>query len=161
MVTKFVLNLVLHRVGLSWIIETNQQLEYDIYKHNPYWITDGLWYNTYICKKLHGTLFEKYIRNERIDIYNLICSIGAHEKQQPSYVDDCISDGVNAILSNLKTEALSSLGETFYFIDYWLKYFDKNYQTLSNIYIEAMQYLFDKISVQLPNPLSTKLKRQS
>ena len=42
MVTKFLLNSVLHHVGLSWIIETNQLLELDIYKHNPYWITDGL-----------------------------------------------------------------------------------------------------------------------
>ena len=32
MVTKFVLNSVLHHVGLSWIIETNQQLEYYIYE---------------------------------------------------------------------------------------------------------------------------------
>ena len=39
---------------LSWIIETNQQLEYDIEKHNPDWITGGPWYNTSICKKLHG-----------------------------------------------------------------------------------------------------------
>ena len=35
MVTKFVLNSVLQPVSLSGIIETNQQLEYDIYEHNP------------------------------------------------------------------------------------------------------------------------------
>ena len=58
MVTKFVLNSVSQHVGLSWIIETNQQLEYDIYKHNPNWITDGPWYNTYICTKFHGTVLE-------------------------------------------------------------------------------------------------------
>ena len=57
-VTKFVLNKVLQHVGLSWIIETNQQLEYDIHKHNPNWITDGPWYNTYICTKFHGTVLE-------------------------------------------------------------------------------------------------------
>ena len=61
MVTKFLLNSVLQNVGLSWIIETNQQLEYDIYEHNPYWITYGPWYNTYICKKLHGTVFENIL----------------------------------------------------------------------------------------------------
>ena len=32
MVTNFLLNSVLHHVGLSWIIEKNQQLEFDIYK---------------------------------------------------------------------------------------------------------------------------------
>ena len=35
MITKFFSNLVLNHVGLSWIIETKQQLEYDIEKHNP------------------------------------------------------------------------------------------------------------------------------
>ena len=58
MITKFVLNTVLHHVGMSWIIENKQQLEYDIAKHNPDWITDVPWYNTYICRKLHGTVFE-------------------------------------------------------------------------------------------------------
>ena len=49
-VTLFVLNKLSHHVGMSWIIEPNEQLNYDIYKHNPDWITDGPWYNKYICK---------------------------------------------------------------------------------------------------------------
>ena len=61
MITKFVLNTVLHHVGMSWIIETIQQLEYDIYKDNPDWITYGTWYNTSIFTKLHGRVFKKYI----------------------------------------------------------------------------------------------------
>ena len=40
-VTIFVLNTFLHHVGMSWIIETHEQLEYDMDKHNPYWITGG------------------------------------------------------------------------------------------------------------------------
>ena len=83
MVTKFVLNSVLHHVGMSWIIETNQQLKYDIGKHNPDQITGGTWYNTYICKKIHGTVFENYIQDARTNKYKLMCSIYAHEKQQP------------------------------------------------------------------------------
>ena len=47
-------------------------------KHNPDWITGCHWYNTYICKKLHGTVFEEYIRNVGTDRYNFMCSIGAH-----------------------------------------------------------------------------------
>ena len=43
-VTKFVLNKVLHHVGLSCILETNQKLEYDIYEHNKDWLTNGTWY---------------------------------------------------------------------------------------------------------------------
>ena len=51
-------------------------------------MTGGTWYNTSICKKLHGTVFEEYIRNARNDRYNLMCSIDAHVKQQPSSFDD-------------------------------------------------------------------------
>ena len=58
MIIKFVLNIVKQHVGMSWIIETNKQLRYDIEKRNRYCITDGPWYNTYICKKLHGTVPE-------------------------------------------------------------------------------------------------------
>ena len=45
---------MLHHVGMQWKIETNQQLEYDIDKHNPYWVTCGPYYNTYICKNYTG-----------------------------------------------------------------------------------------------------------
>ena len=57
-ITSFVLNILLHHGGMLGIIETHEQLKYDIYEYNQDWITCGPWYNTYICKKLHGTLFE-------------------------------------------------------------------------------------------------------
>ena len=57
-ITSFVLNKVLQHVGMLWIIRTNQNLEYDMDKRNSYWMTGGTWYNTYICEKLHGNLFE-------------------------------------------------------------------------------------------------------
>ena len=119
---------VLHHVALSWIFESNQQLEYDIDKHNPNWFTNGTWYNTYICTKLNGTVFEKYIRNARTDRYNLMCYIDAHEKQKPSYFDDGSSGGGKSIPSNSTTESLDSLGEAFYLIGFWQKCFDQNYQ---------------------------------
>ena len=49
-VTVFVLNTFLHHVGMSWIIETHEQLKYDMDIHHPDWIIGGPWYNTYICK---------------------------------------------------------------------------------------------------------------
>ena len=82
-INKFVLNKMLHHVGMSRIIEINQQLEYDIEIHNPDWITGGPWYSIYICKKLHGEVFEKYIRSARTDRYNHMYSIDTHEKYQP------------------------------------------------------------------------------
>ena len=48
-------------------------------------------------------------------------SIDAHEKQQPSSVNDDSSGDGNALPSNLTTEALISLGATIDFIDCWIK----------------------------------------
>ena len=73
--------MLLHHVGISWIIETHEQLKYSMDKNNPDWMTDGPWYNTYICKKLHGTVFEESIRNEITERYDLMCYIRAHEKR--------------------------------------------------------------------------------
>ena len=33
-ITIFVFNTMLHHVGMLWIIETHEQLKYDIYKHS-------------------------------------------------------------------------------------------------------------------------------
>ena len=62
-ITTFVLNTMLHHVGMSWIIETHEKLQYDTYKHNSEWITGATWYNTSIYKKLHGKVCEGFIRN--------------------------------------------------------------------------------------------------
>ena len=82
-ITTFVLNTMLHHGGILWIIETHEQLKYDMDKHNSEWMTVGTWYNTYICKKYHGKVFEVFIRNARTDGYNITCSIDAHEKEHP------------------------------------------------------------------------------
>ena len=52
-----------------------------IRKKNPECMTGGPWYNTSICKKLHGNVFERFIRNERTDRYNIMCSIDENEKE--------------------------------------------------------------------------------
>ena len=62
-------------------------------KNDPNWMTGGPWYNTYIFKTLHRTVFEEFIKNARTDKYNIICSIDAHEKQYPSSFDDVSSGG--------------------------------------------------------------------
>ena len=48
-------NKVLHHVGMLWIIETHEQLKYDMDKHNLDCMTGGPWYNTYICKNYTET----------------------------------------------------------------------------------------------------------
>ena len=81
MVTKFVLNTVLQHVGLSWIIETNQKLEYYIYKHNPDWLTNSTWYNTSICTKLHRTVFENKLEMQELtDIFLQVLLIKTRKK---------------------------------------------------------------------------------
>ena len=47
-ITSFVLNTILHYVGMLCIIETHEQLQYDMEKHNSEWMTGGPWYNTSI-----------------------------------------------------------------------------------------------------------------
>ena len=41
-ITSFVLNTVLHSVVMSWIIETHEQLQYDMDKRNPDWIRPSI-----------------------------------------------------------------------------------------------------------------------
>ena len=40
-ITSFVLNTLLHHVGMSWVVESNEQLKYYMEKHNPDWIKGG------------------------------------------------------------------------------------------------------------------------
>ena len=54
--TQFVLNSVLHHLGLSWIIYSNKQMKYETEENNSDWVNKGTWYNTAICYKLHGTV---------------------------------------------------------------------------------------------------------
>ena len=51
------------------------------------------WYNKYICKKLHGKLFEVFIINARTDRYNIMCSIDEYEKENQSSRCDDVSSG--------------------------------------------------------------------
>ena len=50
-ITNFALNKTLHYVGMFWIIETHEKLQYDMDKQNSERMTGGPWYNTYICNK--------------------------------------------------------------------------------------------------------------
>ena len=111
-------------------------------------------------KKLHGTVFERYIRHARTDKYKLMCYIDSHEKHQPSSIDDGKSGGGSALPSNSTTEALILLSATIDSIDCCLKLLYHSYLERSNMYIETMKGLFQKIPVQLPKPKIIKEKLQ-
>ena len=118
-------------------------------------MTGRPWYNTFICKK-HGTVIEEFIRNERTERYNIMCSIDAHKKQQPSYIYYGSRGGGNALPLSSTTEALVSLSATIDFIDFWLKLLEQNYLQRSNMYYQTMECMYQKIPVELPKPLILK-----
>ena len=122
------LSSVLHHVGLSCIISSNKQTKYHVEENNPNCLDSCPWYNTTICYKLNGTGIEYFIQNSRTDIYNIMCSINAHNMQQPTYVDDAISSIGILIPTNSTIATLKSIGATLNFIDCWLKHFQHNYK---------------------------------
>ena len=49
-------------------------------KHNSEWMTVGPWYNTSICKKLHGKVFEGFLEMQELtDIIS--CVLLTHMKK--------------------------------------------------------------------------------
>ena len=82
-IPKFVINAILHHVGISWIISSSNEVKYEIDKNDhQYWLNRVPWYNTDICPRLHGSLFEYFITQERTNRYNLMCSLVAHDKNK-------------------------------------------------------------------------------
>ena len=74
--------------------------------NHPNWLNKGPWYNTAICSRLHGIMFEYFIIHARTDRYNIIYYILAHDLEKPAYEDDEIIIGDNLIPKHVKTEAL-------------------------------------------------------
>ena len=72
---------MLRNVGIIWIIENHEDLKYDTEIQNSDYMTGGPKYNTYICKKLHGNVFEAFIINTRTDRYNIMRFIDAYERE--------------------------------------------------------------------------------
>ena len=64
-ITPLVLNSVDYNVGLSRVISSNKQTKYETYENNPFWLNKVPWYSTTIYSKLHVTVFEDFIRNDR------------------------------------------------------------------------------------------------
>ena len=115
-ITTFVLNKMLQHVDMLWIIETQEHLKYDTDKQNSECMTGGPWYNTSICKQLHGKLFEGFIINEKTYRYHIMGYIDAHKKEHKWSSCDGSRGGGCPLLTYSTTEALESLGATMDFI---------------------------------------------
>ena len=59
-ITQFVLNAMLHHVGMSCIISSKKEMDYDNFTNskNLDWFDTVPWHNKNICSKLYGTTFE-------------------------------------------------------------------------------------------------------
>ena len=128
-ITKFVLNSMLHHVGMSWIISSKKEMDYDNFTNskNLEQFDTGPWYNKNICYKLHGITFQDFITQARTDRYNIMCSLVAHDRLQTDYKDNESSIGDREIPNDATVKALKSLGATFNFIDTWLHNFRVKY----------------------------------
>ena len=75
------LNEILNHVVMSWIITYNDEMKYEMDQNDhQYWLNKVHWYNTDICSRLHGSLFEYFITHARTDKYNLMCSLVEYDK---------------------------------------------------------------------------------
>ena len=68
-ITQLVLNSMLHHVGMSWIISSKKEMDYDNFTNSNHldWFDTGPWYNKHVCSKLHGITFEDFITQDRTD----------------------------------------------------------------------------------------------
>ena len=58
MITKFVINAILHHVGMSWIIIPSKEMEYETENNNNQdLLNKDHWYNTSICLNLNVSMF--------------------------------------------------------------------------------------------------------
>ena len=107
-ITQFVLNAMLHHVGMSWIIRSKKEMDYDNFTNskNLEWFDTGPWYNKNICSKLYGTTFEDFITQARIDRYNIMCYLVANDRLQENKTDDESSIGDRLIPNDATVKAL-------------------------------------------------------
>ena len=82
-------------------------MKYEIDESNHQdWLNKRPWYNTAICSRFHGNIFEDFTTHAITDRYNLLCYLVAHDKKQPAYEDKEISIGYSLIPKHVTTEAL-------------------------------------------------------
>ena len=78
---------MMNHVGISCIISSNQEMDYDMTTKSNHldWFNKSPWCNKNIFSKLHGIKFEYFITQARIDRYNIICNLVAHDRLQTDY----------------------------------------------------------------------------
>ena len=102
------MNAMLHHVGMSWIICSKKEMDYDNYNNskNLNWFDTGTWHNKNICSKLYGTTFEGFITQAITDRYNIMCYLVAHDMMQDNKKDDESSIGSRVMPNDATVKAL-------------------------------------------------------
>ena len=126
--------------------------------NHPDLLNKGPWYNTAICSRLHGILFEYFITHARANRYNILCSLAAHDKKQHDYEDDEIIIGYRLIPKQVKTESLEALGASPNFIEIWLKLLNNNYDARRVAYSTSMIDMFKQIPTMMNKLLISRQK---
>ena len=92
--------MVFQHVMLSWIIYNNEHNKFEMDVEDTQCMDKGLWYNTTICTKLNGQIFEDYFKTGHRDRYVLMCSIDENGKEHVSMTYGASSGGGRPILIN-------------------------------------------------------------
>ena len=160
MITPFVMNSMLHHVGMSWMIGSKKEMDYDNFTNTEIvgWFETIPWHNKNICSKLYGTNFEGVIKQARTYRYNIMCYLVAHDMLQDNEQDDESSLGDREIPKDATVKALNSLGATFNSIDIWLHNFRYNYFKRSESYTAAIVEMFKTITQNVGKPLTSRKK---
>ena len=79
---------MIQHVSLSWIINTNNHVKFDIDHYYAKWTKHGKLYNTTVCSQLSGNKFEYYFTTGRKYRYELLSDVDAYEKMHPSGTED-------------------------------------------------------------------------
>ena len=53
----FIRAILFHRVGILWMIQTKEKIDFSDDENLSCWCKYGPWYNAIICNNLHGPLF--------------------------------------------------------------------------------------------------------
>ena len=108
-------------VGLFWLIESKDQLKFNFDQQCSYYINNGPCYNTNIFSHLHVTSFEDFFTTAYKYRYDLICSIRAYEKLNPTCYDYAGIGGGRPLQYGSTSYDMVLNGHTLNFIESWLE----------------------------------------
>ena len=118
---------MLQHVGLSWIIDNNNHLKFDIDQHCAKWMKNSQWNNTTVLFQLSGQKIEDFFKTGYKDRYELLCSVDTYFIIHSSVPDYVSSSGEIQLKITSSADAIESLGHTINFIYSWIQCFSENY----------------------------------